>query len=81
MNPFFNYNFGGGWFVGTAPIITSNWLSGGEKWTLPVGAQVGRLIKIGGKLPVNLLVGAYYNALRPQFVSTWQLRTQVAIIF
>jgi hypothetical protein len=27
----------------------------------PVGAQVGRLIKIGGKIPVNL-IGAYYNA-------------------
>jgi hypothetical protein len=27
----------------------------------PVGAQVGRLIKIGGKLPVNL-IGADYNA-------------------
>jgi len=81
VNPFFNYNFGGGWFVGTAPIITANWLSGGEKWTLPIGAQAGRLIKIGGKVPVNLLVGAYYNALRPEFGATWQLRTQVALIF
>ena len=48
---------------------------------MPVGAQGGRVIKIGGKLPVNLLVGAYYNAVRPEFGSTWQLRTQVAFIF
>jgi hypothetical protein len=81
INPFLNYNFGGGWFVGTVPIITANWNSGGQKWTLPVGAQAGRLIKIADKLPVNLLVGAYYNVLRPQFAATWQLRTQVAIIF
>ena len=45
VNPFFNYNFGGGWFAGTAPIITASWHSGGAKWTLPVGAQGGRLIK------------------------------------
>ncbi len=81
VNPFLNYNFGGGWFVGTVPIVTANWLSGGEKWTLPIGAQAGRLIKIGGQLPVNLLVGAYYNALRPSGAATWQLRTQIAIIF
>jgi len=81
VNPFFNYNFGEGWFVGTAPIMTANWTSSGQKWTLPVGAQAGRLIKIGGKLPVNLLVGVYYNALRPEFGATWQLRTQIAIIF
>jgi hypothetical protein len=81
INPFANYNFGGGWFIGTAPIATASWDTGGTKWTLPVGAQGGRLIKIGGKLPVNLLIGAYYNAVRPQFGADWQLRTQIAIIF
>ena len=81
INPFINYNFGGGWFVGTSPITTANWDAGGAKWTLPVGAQFGRLIKIADKLPVNLLVGAYYNALRPTGTGTWQLRTQVALIF
>ena len=80
--PFVNYNFGGGWYVGSAPIITANWLTSGDKaWTLPIGAEVGRVVKIGGKLPVNLSIGAYYNALRPQFGSTWQLRTQLTFIF
>jgi hypothetical protein len=81
INPFVNYNFPGGWFVGTVPIMTADWMAGGQKWTLPVGLQGGRLIKIADKLPVNLLVGAYYNALRPQFGATWQLRAQVALIF
>jgi hypothetical protein len=82
VQPFANYNFGGGWYVGSAPIITANWLtSGNNAWTLPVGAQVGRVVKIGVKLPVNLLLGAHYNALRPEFGSTWQLRTQVTLIF
>lgn len=81
LNPFVNYNFGGGWFIGSVPIITSTWRAPGEKWTLPVGAQFGRLIKLGGKLPVNLLVGAYYNALTPRFGAKWQLRTQIAVFF
>jgi hypothetical protein len=46
-----------------------------------VGADIGRVVKIGGKLPVNFLIGAYYNAVRPEFGSTWQLRTQVTLIF
>jgi len=80
--PFFNYNFGEGWYVGTAPIITASWPSPNNKaWTVPIGAQAGRVIKIGGKLPVNLAIGAYYNAVRPEFGSTWQLRTQVTFIF
>src|SRR5271163_718335 len=82
VNPFFNYNFGEGWYFGTSPIITANWqTSGNNAWTLPVGADIGRVIKIGGKLPVNFQIGAYYNALRPEFGGTWQLRTQVTLIF
>ncbi len=82
VQPFANYNFGGGWYVGTSPIITANWLTAGNNaWTLPLGANVGRVVKIGGKLPVNLSIGAYYNALRPEYGSTWQLRTQVTLIF
>ena len=81
INPFFNYNFAGGWFVGTVPIITANLDAPGAKWTLPVGLQGGRLVKIGNKLPVNMLIGAYYNALRPDYGATWQLRAQVAFIF
>ncbi len=81
LNPFFNYNFKGGWFVGTVPIVTANFDAPGAKWTLPVGLQGGRLIKIGNKLPVNLLVGAYYNAIRPQYGATWSLRLQAAFIF
>ena len=53
--PFANYNFGKGWVRRQCPIITANWPAAGNKaWTLPVGANVGRVVKIGGKLPVNL---------------------------
>lgn len=30
MNLFFNYGFGGGWFVGTAQIVAANWNIGGR---------------------------------------------------
>ena len=80
--PFVNYNFGEGWYVTSAPIVTANWLTSGDKaWTLPIGGGFGRVVKIGGKLPVNLSIAAYYNALRSEFGSTWQLRTQVTLIF
>jgi len=79
--PILNYNFGGGWYVGTSPIITANWrVSGDKAWTLPVGGHVGRVIRIG-KQPINLLLGAYYNTLRPEFGSFWQIRSQLTFLF
>ncbi len=52
----------------------------GTNWTVPVGANVGRVIRIG-KLPVNLSVGAYYNVVKPTYAGDWQLRTQATLIF
>jgi len=82
LQPFVNYNFGEGWYVGSAPIVTANWDADSDNtWTVPVGAQVGRVIRLSGKLPVNLMVGAYYNAIHPDIGPTWQLRSQVTFIF
>jgi len=44
-----------------------------------VSAQFGCLIKMWGRLPVNLLVAAYYNALRPSAAPTWQVHAQTSI--
>jgi hypothetical protein len=79
--PFVNYNFGAGWYVTTSPIVTANWETPGTKWTVPVGGGVGRVVKVFGKLPVNFMVGAYYNVIRPDLGADWQLRTQVTFIF
>jgi hypothetical protein len=79
--PFVNYNFGGGWYVTSSPIVTANWETPGTKWTLPIGGGAGRVVKLFGKLPVNFMLGAYYNTVRPEFGPNWQLRTQVTFIF
>jgi len=82
MQPFANYNLAHGWYVGTSPLITANWLATGDHaWTLPLGAQAGRVIKICGKLPVNFQLGAYANVERGPYASSWQLKTQMTIIF
>ncbi len=80
IQPFANYNFGEGWYVGSSPLITANWEGSGTKWTVPIGAQVGRIIRIG-KLPVNLLLGTYYNVVKPTYGADWQLRSQITLIF
>ena len=55
--------------------------SGNTAWTLPLGAQIGHVMKLGGKVPVNLILGACYNGLRPAYGATRQLRTQITLIF
>jgi hypothetical protein len=79
--PFVNYNFGEGWYVTSSPIVTANWETPGTKWTVPIGGGAGRVVKLFGKLPVNFMLGAYYNLVKPEYGADWQLRTQVTFIF
>jgi hypothetical protein len=80
LQPFVNYNFGDGWYVTSSPIITANWLTGGQEWTLPVGGGGGKVFRLG-KLPINVSLQGYYNALTPDNGAKWQLRTQLTFIF
>jgi len=80
LQPFVNYNIGDGWYLTSSPIVTANWKAeSGDKWTVPVGAGVGKLFKVG-KLPINTSIQGYYNAEKPQFAADWQLRFQVQFL-
>jgi hypothetical protein len=82
LQPFLNYNFSEGWYVTSSPIVTANWLTAGNNaWTVPVGGGAGRVIRIGGKLPLNLMLSGYWNAVRPEFGATWQMRAQATLMF
>jgi hypothetical protein len=81
FQPFFNYNLDDGWFINTAPIITANWeASGGDVWTVPIGAGFGRVFAIGQQ-PVNMSAAVYWNAIRPDGAAEWNLRLQMNFLF
>jgi len=79
--PFLNYNFPGGTYLTSAPIMTANWKAdGSQRWTVPLGGGVGKIFHFG-KLPVNTQISAYYNVARPDNAANWQLRAQVQLMF
>src|SRR3954464_3632825 len=81
LQPFINYNFHGGWYLTSAPIITANWETGhGERWTVPVGGGFGRVLKLD-KQAINAQLAAYYNVARPTEAADWQVRAQVQLLF
>ncbi len=79
-NPFVAYNFDSGWYISSSPNITANWQYSGTKWTVPIGGGVGRVFQVGA-LPVDLSLSAYYNVIRPSVGGTWQLSTQLTLVF
>jgi len=81
LQPFVNYNFPGGFYVNTVPIITASWKAdSGQQWTVPLGLGIGKIFHLG-KLPMNTQLGGYYNVVHPDDGANWQLRLQVQFMF
>ena len=83
---FVNYNFPGGLYLTSSPIITANWNNPKNKgWTVPVGAGFGRVFVVG-KQPINASLSAYYNVVKPEvggqtLLGDWTIRAQVQFLF
>jgi len=81
LNLFIVRQLGDGWYVNSAPIITSDWKVDSEnRWIVPLGAGGGKVIMLGGKLPINLQTQLYYNIVRPDFGPEWQWRFQLQVL-
>lgn len=82
LQPFINYNFDGGWYATTAPIITANWEADSDhKWTVPLGGGFGKIFKIGNQ-PINGQLSLYNNVVTPDdFGAQWQVRAQLQFLF
>jgi hypothetical protein len=81
IQPFVNYNFKGGLYLTSAPILTVDWeADSGQQWTVPVGGGVGKIFHLR-KLPVNTQLSTYYNVVRPDDGPNWQIRFQVQLMF
>ena len=81
LQPFVNYNFPGGLYLNTGPMITADWeAESSQRWTVPVGMGIGKIFHLG-KLPVNTQLGAYYNVVHPDEGASWQMRLQVQFMF
>jgi hypothetical protein len=78
---FINYNLPKGYYLSSAPIVTANWeLSQPNRWTVPAGGGVGRIMRIGFQ-PVNISAQFYGNPVRPPGTSPWGMRLAIAFLF
>lgn len=78
---FVNYNLDDGWYLTTSPTITADWESNGsERFTVPFGGGVGRLVRFD-KMPVDFKLASYVNVGAPDNASDWKIQFQVKFLF
>lgn len=75
ITAFFSYLPGGGYNVGSAPIITYDWDN--EQWTVPLQINAGKMVMFGGR-PWKLSIELNYYVEKPDtFAPEWMLSLNV----
>lgn len=81
VQPFVNYNLRKGWFLSSSPIMTANWeANGGDRFTVPLGGGFGKTFRLG-KQPMQWKLTSYYNVVRPDDASNWQVGLTLSFLF
>ena len=74
--PLFVYLPGGGWSVGSAPIITYDWET--EQWTVPLQVNVGKTVVLSGRPWKLSLEVNYFVEKAEAFGPKWMVGLNVA---
>jgi hypothetical protein len=78
LQPFAAWFFGEGWSVGYSGNILADWhASSGDRWTVPVGLAIGKVVKLG-RLPVKLQIAGQYMPVHPsELGQEWNVQVVV----
>ncbi len=78
LQPFAAYFFGEGWNVGYSGNILASWTAPSkEVWTVPLGLEISKIIKVG-RLPIKLQVAGQWMAVHPSNMGQeWNIQVQI----
>jgi hypothetical protein len=79
LQPFAAWFFAPGWDLNYSGNILADWkATSGNVWTVPLGLGIGKVVKLGGKLPVKFQVATQYMVVRPANTGQeWNIQFQI----
>lgn len=81
VQPFINYNLEDNWYLVTDMDMVANWnRNDDQRWTVPVGAGVGKVFKVGDH-DINTRMEGYYNPVRPDNAPEWSANLTLQYMF
>lgn len=83
VKPFLNYNFPNGWYLTSTPSITADWEAEDRRnrWTVPIGGGVGKVMFRGEKHPININLQGFYFLEKTDRAPDWSLQMQFQLLF
>ena len=79
---FYNFPSLPGWFVSYTGTIAADWeASSSNRWTVPLGLNIGRTLALGSGHGLDMMTGPYYNVERPDGAPRWSLLFGISWLF
>jgi len=80
IQPIITKHFAKGWYM-SSPDDPGTYNGASKKWTWPIGAAVGRVFKLGGKLPVKAFGESYYSPGDDGPSKRWTIKLGLTLLF
>ena len=75
LQPMVFYNLPNAWNIHYNNMITYNWdADSGNRWTVPLGLGVGKMIALESGHGLEFFAGPYYNVARPDGAADWTIK-------
>ncbi len=82
LQPMFFYTLSPGVALAYNAVISADWeASSSNRWTVPLGLSYNKTWDMGGGHGFDLMVGPYYNVVRPDGAAKWEIRFGVNWLF
>lgn len=79
---FYNLEALPGAYIGYNATISADWKADSDNvWTVPLGLSIGKTFDMGKGNGLDLSIGPYWNAVRPNGAAKWALRFGVSWVF
>ena len=81
VQPFLTYLLGNGWASTVNAEVGYNWQAvSTERWSIPVGASIGKVVQIGGQY-FNIAGAGIFYAERTAYSPKWEIRINLTYVF
>ncbi len=82
LQPFINYNLPDNWYLVSDMDMIANWESSdSQRWTVPIGAGIGKLFSIDDSHAINSRLEGYYNVISPDDGPEWSVNFTLQFMF
>jgi len=79
---FYNLKSMPGAYFAYNAMINADWkASSGNTWTVPLGLSFGQTFDMGGGNGLDVMIGPYYNVVRPKGAADWMIRFGITWMF